>query len=237
MPLKTRISAVFLVLLFAVSLAASCARSGGEVEIKAAQALQTELIPTQLPEPTENAFHRRQTDGRESPYYLYLEKGSFTLTVLKADGTGEYSEVCARYRVSHGGNKTPAGLYILGWREIWHAFSHGDNGYAQYAVIYNPVDDPEGWSGLFIHGPMYRSKDPNDLWPEYYDGAKAIGGENTQGCLRMTAEAARFILNNCPEGTLLEIVNGSPLGTSSDPVPDRKGLLHDPTDTKARPLP
>jgi len=43
-------------------------------------------------------------------------------------------------------------------------------------------------------------------------------------------EASRFIYENCKEGTTLEIVNGSPKGTTSDPVPDRNGLRIDPTD-------
>ena len=46
----------------------------------------------------------------------------------------------------------------------------------------------------------------------------------------MVTEASRFIYENCKEGTTLEIVNGSPKGTTSDPVPDRNGLRIDPTD-------
>jgi hypothetical protein len=168
---------------------------------------------------------------------LYLEKGSFTLTIYKRDDNGDYTRAVARYRVSHGGNKTPAGTYVLYTKQHWHPFAGGDNGYAQYAVMYNPVSKPKGWSGLFIHGPMYRSENPNDLWPRYYDGTKAIGGENTQGCIRLVVKGAKFIYDHCPSGTILKIVNGSPRGTTSSNVPSRNGLLHDPTDPNAAPKP
>ena len=102
-------------------------------------------------------------------------------------------------------------------------------------MTYNRDSDPNGRSGLFVHGPMYRSKDPNDLWPEYYDGEKAIGGANTRGCIRMVVEAARFIYENCPEGTVLRIISGASTGVTADPLPDRRGLLRDPTDTDAGP--
>ena len=180
--------------------------------------------PTDTPRPTANPKY---------PYLLYVEKGSFTLTIYGIGSDGQYSKAVKRYRISHGGNRTPAGTYVLGRREHWHPFSGGDNGYAQYAVMYNTKSNPDGWSGLFVHGPMYHSQDPNDLWIRYYDGEKAIGGENTQGCLRMVVEAAKFIYDNCPKGTTLKIVNGSPRNTKSKDVPARNGLKHDPTDKGA----
>ena len=46
----------------------------------------------------------------------------------------------------------------------------------------------------------------------------------------MVTEAAKFIYDNCPSGTVIEIVNGSPKGTVSDEPPSRNGLRIDPTD-------
>lgn len=190
--------------------------------------------PTKTPKPTNTP---KPTANPDYPYYLYLEKGSFTLTIYGIGDSGRYTRVVARYRVSHGGNRTPAGTYVISSKERWHAFAGGQNGYAQYACMYAPASHPRDWTGLFIHGPMYREQDPNTLWPKYYDGDKAIGGANTQGCLRMVVKAARFIYKHCPKGTTLKIVNGSPKNTTSDPVPPRNGLLHDPTDPDAAPTP
>ena len=158
------------------------------------------------------------------PYYLYYEKGSYTLTIYGVGDDGYYSKVIGSYRTAHGGNKTPAGTFTLGARERWHGW---EKSYAQFATLYYGTE-------LYVHSPLYHSMDPNDLWESYYDGAHGIGGDNSGGCLRMVTEAARFIYENCPEGTKLTIVNGSPLGTTSDPVPDRHGKLYDPTDITAK---
>ena len=167
-------------------------------------------VPTPEPTPVEVEF----------PYYLYVEKGSYTLTIYKADDRGEYTEVVGTYRIAHGGNKTPAGIFTLGERDRWHDFP--DGGTVQYATRYH--------ERLYVHSPLYARDNAAQLWPRYYDGDHGIGGSNTGGCLRMVTEAARFIYENCAEGTTLEIVNGSPRGTTSDPVPDRNGLRIDPTD-------
>lgn len=161
------------------------------------------------------------------PYYLYYEKGSHTLTVYMLGDDGEYSMIYASYMTAHGGNKTPTGTFALGARERWHGW---EKSYAQFATLYYG-------SELYLHSPTYHSMDPNDLWESYYDGEHGIGLDSTGGCLRMETAAARFIFENCPEGTLLTIVNGSPLGTVSSPPPDRHGQLFDPTDVTAKELP
>lgn len=179
-------------------------------------ALTPDAAQTQTPAPT-------QTPDDGLPYYLYVEKGSFTLTIYEKDDAGEYTKVYATYRIAHGGNKTPAGKFTLGdesTRDRWHDFP--DGGTVQYATKY------EG--RLYIHSPLYATADPAQMWPKYYDGEKGIGKESTGGCLRMVTEAAKFIYENCPAGTVLEIVNGSPKGTQSDPQPSRNGLRIDPTD-------
>ena len=142
------------------------------------------------------------------------------MTVYGAGSDGRYSNTVASYRTSHGGNKTPAGTFTLGEKEAWHSF--GSAGYARYAVKYA--------SGIYLHGPLYFTMDPYDINPKYYDGSHYIGGENSGGCLRMVVAAIKFIYTNCPSGTKLKIVNNSPLGTTSPPVPPRNGLSYDPTD-------
>ena len=75
-----------------------------------APVLTPEPTPEQTaePEPTEEpAPSPTPDDGL--PYYLYVEKGSFTLTIYEKDENGEYTKVFRTYRIAHGGNKTPAG--------------------------------------------------------------------------------------------------------------------------------
>ena len=221
-------------ILFAVMLAflPGCFNARGEEElvvgINTPDPLVTAAptsVPTEVPEPTDTPEPTPPVDpDPEHPYYLYVEKGSFTLTIYGKDENFEYTVVINRYRIAHGGVRTPVGIFTLsGDRERWHDFPLG--GSAQYATPY--------WGNLFIHSPMYGSQDPSKIWPRYYNGEMGIGTENTGGCLRMVTEAAKFIYTQCPAGTKLEIVNGSPKGTeSSEPPPiTKKG--YDPTDKDA----
>lgn len=183
---------------------------------------QEEATPDAAPaaEKTETEKDRKKTASEKKlPYSIYIEKGSYTMTIYALDDKNEYTDVYRTYRIAHGGNKTPTGSFKLGSRERWHNFS-GD--YAQYAIAYH--------SRLYLHGPLYEEKDPYTLIPKYYDGEKAIGMPTTAGCIRMVSEAARFIYNKCPKGTVVEIVNGSPRGTSSAHIPSRNGRTVDPTD-------
>lgn len=191
----------------------------------AVETVQPTAEPTATAEPTPTVEPTPEPTPEDDglPYYLYVEKGSFTLTIYEKDENGEYTKVYKTYRIAHGGNKTPAGIYTLGGdevRERWHDFP--DGGTVQYATRY------EG--RLYIHSPLYATSDPTQMWPKYYNGDHGIGLESTGGCLRMVTEASKFIYENCPEGTTLEIVNGSPRGTTSEDIPSRNGLRIDPTD-------
>lgn len=170
--------------------------------------------------------------------------GSQTLTIFKKGDDGCYSKVKARYRTAYNSVKTPTGTFTLSYKSSWHTFTvrvdkDGDGqkeyveAYARYCFTYYQGSS----ANLYLHGPLYYSHDPNDLIPDYYDGSHAIGGNNTGGCLRMVVKAIKFICENCPSGTKLTIVRGTPLGTSSDPVPPRNGLMHDPTDPDASETP
>ena len=117
----------------------------------------------------------------------------------------------------------PTGVFTLSNREKWHTF--GSTGYARFALKYA--------SGVYMHGPLYYTKNIFNINPRYYDGDHYIGGANSGGCLRMVVKAIRWIYEKCPDGTKLKIVNGSPLGSSSDPVPPRNGHNYDPTDEEA----
>lgn len=182
-------------------------------------------VPTKEPDPTPIPTPTPIVDpDPDHPYYLYVEKGSYTLTIYGKDENFNYTVIINQYRIGHGGNKTPVGIFTLSdVRYRWYDFRLG--GSVQYATTY--------WGNLFIHSPLYGAQDPSRLWPRYYNGEMGIGTSNTGGCLRMVTEAAKFIYFSCPPGTKLEIVNGSPKGTTSPEPPEitRKG--YDPTDVDA----
>jgi len=185
----------------------------------------TEAPATATPEPTAEPTATPLVDPNpDYPYYLYVEKGSFTITIYGKDENFNYTKVVRQYRIGHGDTKTPVGIFKLSsTRHRWYTFRLG--GSVQYATAY--------WGNLYIHSPLYGSENPWNLWPKYYNGEYGIGTAHTGGCLRMVTEAAKFIYENCPVGTTLEIVNGSPRGTTSPAVPPMVKYGYDPTDVEA----
>lgn len=168
--------------------------------------------------PAERTETNKVKDGL--PYYLYYEKESHTLTVYKADSEGYYTVPCRTICAACGStpSKTPTGIHKLGEKMRWKKFS--DTLYASYGIAYA--------SGVWLHGTCFNEEKPNTIVTHYYN---SIGENSTGGCIRMQVGHIYWIYENCPEGTVLEIVNGAPRGTSSikpDPIPE--AAAYDPTD-------
>ncbi len=136
-----------------------------------------------------------------SPYLVYVEKGSHTITIYGKDEDGKYTRALRTYLTATGRSPgmTPVGVFKIGGKEKWHKW--GSSSFSPYASYY--------YGGLFIHGPLYRSKSFGAL---IESSVSAIGTNASSGCMRTSAQAAYFIYAYCPSGTYIKIVNGSPLG-------------------------
>ena len=155
------------------------------------------------------------------PYYIYVEKGSFTINVYGLDANNEYTKLLHSWRTGVGsGSKTPTGIFQIGHKDRWHMYSNG--ACVPYASGYH--------GSLYIHGPVYSQA---DIYHMYNDQYREIGQAVTAGCLRTMSGAACWIYENCEEGTTVEIVNGSPRGTTSDDPPAIVTSHLDPTDPEA----
>jgi lipoprotein-anchoring transpeptidase ErfK/SrfK len=156
---------------------------------------------------------------KKNAYYVYVELGSYTVTVYGLDSKGNYTKVARQFSTAIGkrSGQSPPGTWKISGRERWHNFS---NSYAQYATKYR--------SGLYFHSPLYRRKDSNTLIVSSYN---AIGTKNSSGCFRTTVANARWIYNNCSNGTEVKVVSGSPKGTrASAPKNLSSSAKRDPTD-------
>lgn len=158
----------------------------------------------------------------EIPYSIYVEKGSFTMTVYRKDEKGEYTVPVRAFNVAVGrtAGRTPVGDFEVYKKERWHMFP-GNGGYAQYATSY--------YGNLFIHSPLYGLEEIDTMLAEFYN---EIGTNATAGCLRTTSYASYWVYSYCPMGTPVTIVNGSPIGTVSEKPPKIPDvyMTTDPTD-------
>lgn len=191
--------------------------SNGEITEETTE--ETTIKPTTTKSTTKPVVAQPVVEEKpKNPYYLYAEKGSYTLAVYGLDDSNQYTRLIKTFRMAIGrGTMTPSGKFTLGRKSRWYNF--GSTYKAQYAINYN--------SRLLIHGPLYEAEDNMRLRPEYYT---SIGSQSTSGCLRLTTGDVLWIYNNIASGTTLEIVNGSPRGLSSSAPPPLIDESYDPTD-------
>ena len=100
------------------------------VEIAGASSF-SEGIKSVLPELNPEKFYTDPTDPlwnsekeNELPYYIYVEKGSFAITVYTMDDTGEYTYPVRSFPTALGRTpgRTPTGKSKILKKERWHDF-------------------------------------------------------------------------------------------------------------------
>ena len=138
-----------------------------------------------------------------SPYFIYVEKGSHTITIFGKDSSGKYTVPKTTYLTATGrtASLTPVGDFTIKGKEKWHSWG---SCYSPYCCKY--------YGSLFFHGPLYKQKNFGTLME---GSVRQIGTNASSGCMRTSAQAAYFIYQFCWVGTNVKIVNGSPLGMSA----------------------
>ncbi len=169
-------------------------------------------------------------DPLPSPYYIYIEKGSHTINVYEMDENGEYTKLIKTFLTATGitAGKTPTGAFAIFKKYEWKQF---DSAGTEREYSYSPYVS-QFTDGVYMHGPVFAEMDFETMFGNTF---KEIGTNATAGCMRTYTGAAYWIYMNCPMGTKVEIVNGSPKGITApaaiDPIHDRdKGKYYDPTD-------
>ena len=139
-----------------------------------------------------------------SPYFIYVEKGSHTITIFGKDANGKYTVPRKTFLTATGrtASITPVGDFTILGKEKWHSWG---NSYSPYCCKY--------YGNLFFHGPIYGQKNFGTL---SINSVFQIGTNASSGCMRTTVQAAYFIYQFCWVGTNVKIVNGSPLGRSAN---------------------
>lgn len=132
----------------------------------------------------------------DSPYFLHVDKSEHLMTVYSKDENGNYTNKYKKFSVATGSSPsmTPLGTFTLGEQEDWHEWAAGT--YSPYAYTFAP--------GLYIHGPIYTEKDFDTVIQK---SVNEIGTNATSGCIRMYTSDAKWIYQNCPPGTKIQIVN------------------------------
>ena len=162
------------------------------------------------------------------PYYLKINRQQNVVTVYGQDEMGEYNIPVKAILCSTGKhNATPKGVFRLSSKYVWHQLNGGVFG--QYATRIT--------GGILFHSVPYANRSKASLyWSKY----NQLGQQASQGCVRLTVEDAKWIYDNCPSGTKVEIYddskNAGPLGKPEALKLDKDNVNKgwDPTDPDER---
>lgn len=146
------------------------------------------------------------------PYRVVVDVDKQKVFVYAWDGEG-YTSLVREMICSTGTieNPTPVGVYFekTGPLNVWHKF-RAYNCWAQYSYVIQ--------GGILFHSVLYYNRVNEETGEEthgYLDRASLdnLGTRQSHGCVRLQVEDARWIYNNCPRGTEVEVLQLVP-----DPV-------------------
>ena len=163
------------------------------------------------------------SDKTEFPYYIKINRRQNCITIYTSDENGEYTVPYKAMICSTGlYNATPRGTFHLSTKYLWREL-YGKV-YGQYATRIT--------GGVLFHSVPYYKKSKSALCTEKYN---KLGQQASMGCVRLTVEDAKWIADNCPSGTTVEIYDdddpgplGKPEAAHIDTDSPNKGW--DPTD-------
>ena len=156
-------------------------------------------------ESTEETTTKPPVDPNTLPYMIMVNRAANCLTVYTKDDAGKFTVPVKAITISCGKNvgDTPLGTYQTIVEYNWRKMVDGT--YSQYA--YRIV------GSILFHSVPYYSQAKNDLeWEEF----NKLGTPASLGCVRMTVADSKWLMDNCPIGTLVTIYddasNPGPLG-------------------------
>lgn len=176
---------------------------------------ETEAIePTEVVETSEtvDAAEMRETEAAETPdvtaafpYYIKINRMQNCITVYTPDENGEYTIPYKAMVCSTGlYNATPSGTYQISTKYCWRELYGGV--YGQYATRIH--------GAILFHSVPYYTKSNDNLCTDKYN---KLGQQASMGCVRLTTEDAKWIADNCPSGTSVEIYDDEDPGPLGKP--------------------
>ncbi|MDO4329227.1 MAG: L,D-transpeptidase family protein [Lachnospiraceae bacterium] len=157
--------------------------------------------------------------GDAGPYKLRINRVTDTLTVYAQDGNNGYILPVVSFLTTTG-DDTPYGTFKIPVKYRWRLM-YGDV-YTQYAMRLK--------DGYMIHSVIFNKQDPYTLDASTYNN---LGIGRSHGCTRLKTGEMKWIYDNCPVGTVVEIYDSNVPGPFEAPVLDAtipETQNYDPTD-------
>lgn len=169
----------------------------------------SKITTTTIPQ-NENDVDNIKNPNYKSKYYIVVYTGSQSVVVYGKDSTGAYSKIIKKFTCSTGNKKsspTRKGVYSVRTKYKWKELMGGV--YGQYSCGISP--------DYLFHSVPYATKDPSTLYDASYNN---LGKAVSHGCIRLCVRDAKWIYDNVPIGTQVNVVWTS--GPAGMGVPKRK---------------
>lgn len=163
----------------------------------------------------------------DSPYYITVNRTQNIVIIYTKDDKGQYTVPIKAMVCSVGlGERTPVGEFTTSVKWRW-AMLNGDV-YGQYVFRFK--------GPYLFHSVPYYSANPSKLETEEYN---KLGEKASLGCVRLTVEDAKWLVDNIPSGTKVKIYDSDAPEPLPKPVPVKIDLKSpnkgwDPTDPSAQ---
>ena len=175
-------------------------------------------------EPKQNEIQEVKEVISNAKYYIKVNYGAQVVTIYSKDSEGKYT-VPVKAMICSTGEYTPkSGVYPIPGRWSWGLMQ--GNVYGQYVTKIT--------GNILFHSVPYTQQNPATL--EYWEYDK-LGTAASLGCVRLRVEDAKWIYNNCENGTNVEFYSSTDEGPLGKPtakkISDYPDYLRnwDPTDS------
>lgn len=142
--------------------------------------------------------------GKQSSYLIKINKQMATTTIYANDGDKGYIIPVKSFLCSPG-DDTPIGTFKTPQKIRWQPMIH--DVYCQYLTRIT--------KGFLMHSLIYDKPDPYTMWPDTYN---FLGVARSAGCVRFKAGDAKWIYDNCPLGSTVQIYNSPVPGPYDRPA-------------------
>lgn len=165
-------------------------------------------------------------EQKKSPYFIKVNRYYNTITIYEQDEAGEYTVPVKAITCSVGSySRTITGTFALKEKYRWKALMGDVWGQYSTRIV----------GGILFHSVYYYEyNNPASLATAEYN---KLGKAASHGCIRLTVADAKWIYDNCPSGTSVEIFDDKsspgPLGKPKTIKIDRT-VRWDPTDPDER---